>query len=62
MSDEEQTCDNTCMKEGLVCEPTFFPHINNEEFLRSRNLDCEQYVTPPVGYEEVDYPAISGLT
>ena len=56
------TCDETCAKDGLICEPIYFPQLNTEKALKSHHIACEEYVTPPMGYEEVDYPAISGIT
>ncbi|XP_041806295.1 alpha-1,6-mannosylglycoprotein 6-beta-N-acetylglucosaminyltransferase A-like [Chelmon rostratus] len=34
------SCQLACQKEGLICEPTFFPHLNNAKNLAIYGIDC----------------------
>ncbi|XP_054603030.1 alpha-1,6-mannosylglycoprotein 6-beta-N-acetylglucosaminyltransferase A isoform X2 [Nothobranchius furzeri] len=35
------SCKKVCQRAGLVCEPAFFPHLNNDKNLASYNVDCQ---------------------
>nr|XP_046260078.1 alpha-1,6-mannosylglycoprotein 6-beta-N-acetylglucosaminyltransferase A-like isoform X2 [Scatophagus argus] len=35
------SCKQACQKEGLICEPAFFPHLNNTVNLANYNVDCQ---------------------
>ncbi|KAM6979069.1 alpha-1,6-mannosylglycoprotein 6-beta-N-acetylglucosaminyltransferase A-like isoform 1-T2 [Tautogolabrus adspersus] len=35
------SCKQTCQDAGLICEPAFFPHINNAKSLSNYSVDCQ---------------------
>ncbi|KAL6101237.1 uncharacterized protein ACO6RY_08203 [Pungitius sinensis] len=37
------SCKQTCQQAGLICEPAFFPDINNAEDLSARGVDCQSW-------------------
>ncbi|XP_068186395.1 alpha-1,6-mannosylglycoprotein 6-beta-N-acetylglucosaminyltransferase A-like [Antennarius striatus] len=47
------SCKQACQNKGLICEPTFFPHLNNARQFASYGVRCETselsnlYLVPP---------------
>uniref|UniRef100_A0A8C1N7Q9 alpha-1,6-mannosyl-glycoprotein 6-beta-N-acetylglucosaminyltransferase n=1 Tax=Cyprinus carpio TaxID=7962 RepID=A0A8C1N7Q9_CYPCA len=41
LSPEDSSCVKTCQDAGLICEPAFFPFINNIEAFNGLNAQCE---------------------
>ncbi|XP_051570296.1 alpha-1,6-mannosylglycoprotein 6-beta-N-acetylglucosaminyltransferase B-like [Myxocyprinus asiaticus] len=41
LSSEASSCLKTCQDAGLICEPAFFPFINNMEAFNGLNAHCE---------------------
>ncbi|XP_033965448.2 alpha-1,6-mannosylglycoprotein 6-beta-N-acetylglucosaminyltransferase A-like [Pseudochaenichthys georgianus] len=37
----QMSCKTACQKAGLICEPAFFPHLNNANTLAKNNVDCQ---------------------
>ncbi|XP_029315211.1 alpha-1,6-mannosylglycoprotein 6-beta-N-acetylglucosaminyltransferase A-like [Cottoperca gobio] len=37
----DTSCKTACQKEGLICEPAFFPHLNNAKHLANYSVDCQ---------------------
>ncbi|XP_059199284.1 alpha-1,6-mannosylglycoprotein 6-beta-N-acetylglucosaminyltransferase A-like [Centropristis striata] len=35
------SCKQTCQEAGLICEPAFFPHLNNAENLANYSVNCQ---------------------
>ncbi|XP_013880322.1 alpha-1,6-mannosylglycoprotein 6-beta-N-acetylglucosaminyltransferase A [Austrofundulus limnaeus] len=35
------SCKQACQGEGLICEPMFFPHLNDAKNLASYSVDCQ---------------------
>ncbi|XP_042350899.1 alpha-1,6-mannosylglycoprotein 6-beta-N-acetylglucosaminyltransferase A-like [Plectropomus leopardus] len=35
------SCKQECQRAGLICEPAFFPHVNNAENLAKYSVDCQ---------------------
>uniref|UniRef100_H3CEA1 alpha-1,6-mannosyl-glycoprotein 6-beta-N-acetylglucosaminyltransferase n=2 Tax=Tetraodon nigroviridis TaxID=99883 RepID=H3CEA1_TETNG len=40
-ADRNASCKSACQKQGLICEPTFFPHLNNAQSLAGYGIDCQ---------------------
>ncbi|XP_060909771.1 alpha-1,6-mannosylglycoprotein 6-beta-N-acetylglucosaminyltransferase A-like [Labrus mixtus] len=36
------SCKQACQDAGLICEPAFFPHINNAKSLSNYSADCQE--------------------
>lgn len=62
MSSFEDDCKTTCIKSGLVCEPSFFPTINNYDSFEKLNISCKNKFVPLGDNEEIDYPAYDNST
>ncbi|KAL3056647.1 hypothetical protein OYC64_019179 [Pagothenia borchgrevinki] len=37
----QMSCKTACQKAGLICEPAFFPHLNNANSLAKNSVDCQ---------------------
>ncbi|KAI9536006.1 hypothetical protein NQZ68_038413 [Dissostichus eleginoides] len=37
----QMSCKTACQKAGLICEPAFFPHLNNANILAKNSVDCQ---------------------
>ncbi|TWW80541.1 Alpha-1,6-mannosylglycoprotein 6-beta-N-acetylglucosaminyltransferase A [Takifugu flavidus] len=35
------SCKDTCQKQGLICEPAFFPHLNSAQSLANYGINCQ---------------------
>ncbi|XP_030646324.1 alpha-1,6-mannosylglycoprotein 6-beta-N-acetylglucosaminyltransferase B [Chanos chanos] len=41
LAPDSHSCISTCQKMGLICEPAFFPFINNIEAISGLDIQCE---------------------
>ncbi|XP_076602989.1 alpha-1,6-mannosylglycoprotein 6-beta-N-acetylglucosaminyltransferase A-like isoform X1 [Chaetodon auriga] len=53
------SCKQACQKKGLICEPTFFPHLNSAKSLANYNVDCK---TSELSGNNLVFPAFSNST
>ncbi|XP_049905860.1 alpha-1,6-mannosylglycoprotein 6-beta-N-acetylglucosaminyltransferase A-like [Epinephelus moara] len=40
-AEANKSCKQECQKAGLICEPAFFPYLNNAENLANYSVDCQ---------------------
>ena len=57
VTDSSTTCSQKCLQEGLICEPHFFPDINQRSKFKMLDITCESFESPTNREEEIDYPA-----
>ncbi|CAK8689578.1 unnamed protein product [Clavelina lepadiformis] len=60
VSEKESSCVDACTKQGLICEPNFFPYINKKSIFQELNIKCDTHSVPSGDDEQTDYPSVDG--
>ncbi|XP_040057279.2 alpha-1,6-mannosylglycoprotein 6-beta-N-acetylglucosaminyltransferase A-like [Gasterosteus aculeatus] len=50
------SCKQACQQAGLICEPAFFPHVNNAKDLLIHGVDCQ---TSELSDSQLVFPAFN---